>query len=189
MLTQLSNFLKKYVPFTEDELNAMYECLELLNFNKGDVFIHEGQIAHHIAFSLEGYFRAYILHDGQDITRDITPVNSFFTALPSFVHGTPSFEVFEAITPAKALLIKKADLFALYDRFPAWERFGRMIIEEMFINVQYRLYLFITQTAEQRYSGFMNNYPDMLREVPLQYIAAFLGITQQSLSRLRKNIR
>ncbi len=189
LINQLSAHLRKYVPFSEVELYEVFHLMEIREFKKGDVFIHESQIANEIAFSLEGYFRAYILHNGLEITRDITPVHSFFTALPSFVHNAPSFEVFEAISAAKAVVISKASLMGLYEKYPHWERFGRLIIEEMFINVQYRLYLFITQTAEQRYLDFIKKYPDMILQVPLQYIADFLGITQQSLSRLRKNIR
>lgn len=184
----LENYLKKYVPFTQPELEAMYELIEIKDFEKHEKFINEGQIARHIAFSVKGYFRAYIIHNEEEITRDITPLNSFFTALPSFSGEIPSFEIFEAITPAKVLIISKKDLELLYNTYPKWERFGRLIIEEMFINLQYRLYLFITQTAEQRYIDFMKKYPDIIQNVPLGYIASFLGIKQQSLSRLRKKI-
>ncbi len=188
-LTMLKEFLSKYVNFSTEELEAMFSCVEIKAFKKHEVFIHKGQIANQIAFSLEGYFRAYILHDGEEITRDLTPLHSFFTALPSFSGKTPSFEIFEAINPAKVLLINRSDLYHLYDTYPNWERFGRLVIEEMFINVQYRLYLFITQTAEERYRNFLKNFPDMLQTIPLQYIASFFGIKQQSLSRLRKQFR
>jgi len=184
----LEKYLKKQVPFTQTELEAMYRLVEIKDYAKHDIFINEGQIAHHIAFSVEGYFRAYILHNSEEITRDITPLHSFFTALPSFSGHLPSFEIFEAITPSKLLLISKHDLETLYNKYPKWERFGRLIIEEMFINLQYRLYLFITQTAEARYLDFMKKYPDIIQNVPLGYIASFLGIKQQSLSRLRKKI-
>jgi len=184
----LEKYLKKQVPFTQTELEAMYRLVEIKDYAKHDIFINEGQIAHHIAFSVEGYFRAYILHNSEEITRDITPLHSFFTALPSFSGHLPSFEIFEAITPSKLLLISKQDLETLYNKYPKWERFGRLIIEEMFINLQYRLYLFITQTAEARYLDFMKKYPDIIQNVPLGYIASFLGIKQQSLSRLRKKI-
>jgi len=184
----LENYLKKYVPFTQTELEAMYRLVKIKDYKKHEKFITEGQIARYIAFSVEGYFRAYIIHNGEEITRDITPLHSFFTALPSFSGEIPSFEIFEAITPSKVLLIDKKDMENLYDKYPKWERFGRKIIEEMFINLQYRLYLFITQTAEERYLDFMKKYPDIIQNVPLGYIASFLGIKQQSLSRLRKKL-
>ena len=181
-------FINQFVDFKEEELIAMQNNIEIVNLKKNDIFIKEGEIADRIAFTNKGYLRVYYYHNGEEITRDITPLNSFATALPSFVSQTPSFEIISAITDCELITINRNDLEQLYETFPKWERFGRRIIEEMFVESQRRIYSFITETAETRYKKLLKQYPDMIQDVPLKYIADFLGIKLQSLSRLRKSL-
>ncbi len=182
------NFIKHFVDFDEQEIHAMKNRVNLIHLKKNDIFIDEGEIARQIAFTNKGYLRVFYLHDGEEITRDITPLHSFATALPSFISQTPSFEIISAITDCELITIHKNDLEFLYSNFPKWERFGRRIIEEMFVESQRRIYSFITETAEIRYKKLLKQHPDMIREVPLKFIAGFLGIKLQSLSRLRKSM-
>ncbi|MFO7842191.1 MAG: Crp/Fnr family transcriptional regulator [Bacteroidales bacterium] len=182
------NFVKKFVDFDEQEIRAMINRVNFIRLKKNEIFIKEGDIANQIAFTNKGYLRVYYLHDGEEITRDITPLHSFATALPSFISQTPSFEIISAITDCELITIHKNDLEYLYSNYPTWERFGRRIMEEMFVESQRRVYSFITETAETRYKKLLKQYPDLIRDVPLKYIADFLGIKLQSLSRLRKSM-
>ncbi|HRW63826.1 MAG TPA: Crp/Fnr family transcriptional regulator [Bacteroidales bacterium] len=186
--SHLSNFINRFVVFSDDELNKISNYIELKHLKRNDIFIQEGEIANKIAFTNSGYLRVYYYVDGEEVTRDITPLHTFATALPSFISQTPSFEVISAITDCELIVITKEDLEHLYDNFPKWERLGRRIIEEMFVESQRRIYSFITETAEIRYKKLLQQYPEMIRDVPLKFIADFLGIKLQSLSRLRKNI-
>jgi CRP-like cAMP-binding protein len=167
---------------------ALKNITEVRHLKKNDIFINESEIAKDIAFTNSGYLRVYYNHDGEEITRDITPLHSFVTALPSFISQKPSFEIIKAITDCELVTIKKTDLETLYNTYPNWERFGRLIIEEMFVESQNRIYAFITETAAERYKRLMSQHPDMIKEVPLKYLADFIGIKLPSLSRLRKNI-
>ncbi len=162
--------------------------IKTIQLKRNQAFINEGEIAKYIAFTNKGYLRVSYAHEGIETTRDITPLNTFATTLPSFITQTPSFEIIRAITPCELFIIHKDDIDSLYDLYPKWERLGRRIIEDMFVAAQRRLYLFITETAETRYKLLLKEHPDMIREVPLKYIADYLGIKLQSLSRLRKTI-
>lgn len=186
--TNLIRFIDRYVEYNQNELEEILPYIEVVRLKKNEILINEGDVASLIAFTNKGYLRVFFNHNGEEITRDITPLNSFATALPSFVTQTPSYEIISAITDCELFVIKKVDLDTLYDTYPKWERLGRRIVEEMFVDVQRRLYLFITETAETRYKLFIKRYPDMVHDVPLKYIADYLGIKIQSLSRLRKNI-
>ena len=181
-------FINQFVDFKEEELIAMQNKIEIVQLKKNDIFITEGEIADRIAFTNKGYLKVYYYHEGEEITRDITPLHSFATALPSFVSQTPSFEIISAITDCELITISKSDLEYLYSNFPKWERLGRKITEKMFVESQRRIYSFITETAETRYKKLLKQYPDMIHDVPLKYIADFLGIKLQSLSRLRKSL-
>lgn len=184
----LIRFINQYVEFSNKEFIEVMPFIKTLQLKRNQAFIYEGEIAKHIAFTNKGYLRVSYTHEGIETTRDITPLNTFATTLPSFITQTPSFEIIRAITPCELFVIHKDDIEKLYDRYPKWERLGRRIIEDMFVAAQRRLYLFITETAETRYKLLLKEHPDMIREVPLKYIADYLGIKLQSLSRLRKTI-
>lgn len=184
----IQQFLHRYVNFTELELAALASLVKVKHLKKNELFVDEGEIARYIAFTNKGYLRVYYNLDGEEITRDITPLHSFATALPSFVSESPSFEIIRAITDCELIIIHKKDLEFLYAKYPNWERFGRKITEEMFVESQRRVYSFITEPADERYKKLMKQYPDMIREIPLKYLADFIGIKLQSLSRLRKSI-
>jgi len=188
-LKEIEQYLLKYVKYSRTEIMALEHITEIRQLKKNDIFVNESEIAKEIAFTISGYLRVYYNHDGDEITRDITPLYSFATALPSYISQTPSFEIISAITDCKLIIIQKKDLEDLYNTYPNWERFGRLIIEEMFVESQNRIYSFITEPAVNRYKKLMKHHPDMIKEVPLKYLADFIGIKLQSLSRLRKNIR
>ena len=187
-LNNVIKFINQFVDFEEQELNAIQDNIEFIHLDKNEILIDEGQVAREIVFTNKGYLRVFYNYDGEEITRDITPLHSFATALPSFVSQTPSFEIISAITDCELITISKDNLECLYNRYQKWERLGRRIIEEMFVESQHRIYSFITETAETRYKRLLKQYPEMIQDVPLKYIAGFLGIKLQSLSRLRKTI-
>ena len=187
MFEELKEYILKFVPFTDDEFNAVIPKVETVSLKKNEYFVREGEIANYIAFTQRGYLRVYYLHNGVEITRDISPLHSFVTALPSFIKRKPSFEIIRAITDCELIIIKKSNLDYLYDNFPKWQKLGYMIMEDMFVQTQNRIYSFIVDTAEVRLQNMLSEFPDIFRYVPLQYIASYLGITSQSLSRLRKS--
>lgn len=187
-LNHLMVFINQFVDFDQKDLDKIIDHIKFVQLNKHEIFISEGDIANEIAFTNKGYLRVFYNHEGEEITRDITPLHSFATALPSFISQTPSYEMISAITDCELITISKENLEFLYSNYPKWERLGRRIIEEMFVESQGRIYSFITETAETRYRKLLSQYPDMIRDVPLKYIADFLGIKLQSLSRLRKTI-
>lgn len=188
MYQHVREFVNRLVPLTEEEWEAAYPYVEILKLKKNDFFVKEGEIARYISFTNNGYLRVYYNHDGNEITRDISPLHSFVTALPSYVSRTPSFEIIQAITDCELLIIRRDHLEELYENYNHWQKVGRRIMEEMFVDTQRRIYAFITQTAEVRYKLMMHQFPDIFLHVPLQYIASYLGITSQSLSRLRKTV-
>lgn len=187
-LDNLFKFISQFVDIEIEELIKVKDKIDFIELKKNEIFIDEGQIAKEIAFTNKGYLRVYYNLEGEEITRDITPLHSFATALPSFISETPSFEIISAITDCELIIISKENLEFLYNKYQKWERLGRRIMEEMFVESQRRIYSFITESAEIRYKKLLKQYPEMIRDVPLKHIADFLGVKLQSLSRLRKTI-
>ncbi len=189
MYEDLKQFVTQFANLSQEEWEAVKPFIKVRKLKKNEYFIREGEIARYISFTQEGYLRVLYNHDGDEITRDISPLHTFVTALPSYVSQTPSFEIIQAITDCELFVIYRDNLEALYDRYNNWQRVGRRVMEEMFVQTQSRIYAFITQPAEVRYKEMMKQFPDIFQHVPLQYIASYLGITSQSLSRLRRTMQ
>jgi len=189
MYEDLKQFVSQFTNLSREEWEAVEPFIEVRKLKKNDYFVREGEIARYISFTQKGYLRVLYNHDGDEITRDISPLHTFVTALPSYVSQTPSYEIIQAITDCELLVIYRDNLESLYDKYNNWQRVGRRVIEEMFVQTQSRIYAFITQPAELRYKEMMKQFPDIFQHVPLQYIASYLGITSQSLSRLRRSVQ
>jgi CRP-like cAMP-binding protein len=184
----LVDSLNRFAQLSPVEIEALIERVHPYKLEKNNFFVEEGKIANHIAYVRKGYLRISYNNNGDDITRDISSVHSFFTALASFITKMPSFEIVSSITDCELLLISREDLNYLYQHFNTWQMIGRRVVEEMFVRSQHRIYSLLTVSAEERYIKLIKEKPDMLQNVPLQFIASYLGITSQSLSRLRRNI-
>jgi len=189
MYSDLKQFVSQFANLSGEEWEAVKPFIEVRKLKKNDYFVREGEIARYISFTQNGYLRVFYNHDGDEITRDISPLHTFVTALPSYVSQIPSFEIIQAITDCDLLVIYRDHLESLYDKYNNWQRVGRRVMEEMFVQTQSRIYAFITQPAEARYKAMMKQFPDIFQHVPLQYIASYLGITSQSLSRLRRSVQ
>jgi len=188
MYKDLDTTLNKFIKLSGVELDALHERVWVRKIEQHVVLVDETNVADHIMFVRKGYLRTYFDKDGDEITRDISSVNSFFTALTSFITKKPSFEIVSTITDCEVLMIGRDDLNYLYQHHSNWQMIGRRIVEEMFVRSQKRIYSLLTKSAEERYLKLMHEKPDVLQNVPLQYIASYLGITSQSLSRLRRKI-
>jgi CRP-like cAMP-binding protein len=97
-----------------------------------------------------------------------------------------SKQYLEALAGVDLLILKKDAVNALYDKFKVWERFGRLVIEKVFCSAEAKRKKIIATTHEEQYHDFVNAYPEIIQQVPQYYIASYLGLTPEHLSRLRK---
>lgn len=109
-------------------------------------------------------------------------------AYSSFITGNPSTESMQAITPAKLLVIQKSTIDELEAQNPKWTMFLKLIAEQQYLELENRVFQLQKETALYRYTSLLNSHPELIREIPLQYLASYLGITQRHLSRIRKQI-
>ena len=98
----------------------------------------------------------------------------------------PSKQYLEALTDVDLLILRKDDINFLYDKYKIWERFGRLIIEAIFCGVEQKRKMIISTSLDEQYRDFVAAYPQILQKVPQYYIASYLGISPEHLSRLRK---
>ncbi len=182
----LKTSLKAFNVLTDDEIENFVQFFTPKKLSKSDFFIKEGETCDEIAFIKSGLFRSFYVTDkGEEITSCLKFPGSLMTAYSSFITGHGSFVNMQAITPAELLVVKKKVMEDLANGNPNWMRFLRVIAEQQYIELEKRTFQFQSDTAIKRYTDLMEKHPEYIQNIPLQYLASYLGITQRHLSRLR----
>lgn len=181
-----TNYINSKVQISKElEELIMATCkVELLP--KNQVLLQEGSIAHRLYFLTQGAARTYYLHDGKDITSWIYKEGQMITAWSSFIFRSPSYENIELLEDAEVASISYDQLQQLYIEQPKMQAFGRIMVEEQLAFLEYFYKGFMFMTAKDKYALLQSYFPDVVLRVNLGYIASFLGITQETLSRIRR---
>lgn len=184
----LKKYINSQIKINEADLETVISNFKELKIAKDRFALKQGQIATNFFFIKSGGLRVYFDHNDKQITSWIALENEFFTDLSSQKNQLPSKFNIQAIEDTVLLTITSDKMEKLYKEFPLWQQFGRLIWEANFINSIEGIINFQTLTAEERYLSTMTE-SDLLQRVHLKHLASFLGITQTSLSRLRKKIQ
>jgi CRP-like cAMP-binding protein len=184
--------LKAYfqgVGFDYTEVDEITSCFKQKFFNKGDYFVKEGKTSLQMGFIETGQFQYFsITEQGEERTTYISLPNTFVASLLTYLTETPARENIRALANATLWVIEKSDVVALQNQIPSFKDFYIKLIEWQICCIDKAKFDLITLSAEQRYEKLLREEPELLQQVPLQYIASMLGITPRHLSRLRKNI-
>nr|WP_295922483.1 Crp/Fnr family transcriptional regulator [uncultured Dyadobacter sp.] len=160
-----------------------------VHLSKGAFFLKEGVISNEYLFLTDGFMRSFALDpDGNDITTSFHGRKHVVFEVSSFFHRVPSRENIQTLTPCNGIAITYATLNELFHALPEFREFGRSILVGGFTDLKSRMLSTITETAESRYLQLLQTNPEIFQHAPLRTIASFLGITDTSLSRIRKEI-
>ena len=183
----IANFLTALVPFDQDELSDILSYFKKESVAKNQVLVRQGEICKFLYFVNEGMGRSYYLNEnGKEITQWFFGVGKFMTSADSFFQQTPSLYYLEVIENAVVFSISKTDLDMLFARYHKMEKLGRLVAIEMLTKMVHKLNAIQFQTARERYDYMLSEFPDIVYQVPLGHIASYLGMTQETLSRIRK---
>jgi CRP-like cAMP-binding protein len=187
-LHNLHSLLKQYVQIEDEAWQDMQSRLKNRTYKKRDIFIKEGNVCTEIAFITRGSFRYYTVIDGVEITTYFSFEQEWLSSYSSFLSNGPSLVSVEAMQDAEMLVLGKADLQELYGRYLSIEHFGRYMAEHLVTCLDSRMHSLLLKTPEERYLKVLNETPEYFEKVPLHYIASFLGIAPESLSRIRRRL-
>ncbi|MBX9891703.1 MAG: Crp/Fnr family transcriptional regulator [Chitinophagaceae bacterium] len=154
-----------------------------------NVLLHIGQVSNHIYFASSGIARIYYNKHGKEITEWIAMAPGFFFSITSFFHRTPSRLGIHLIAPSKIYGIHHDILMNLASKHHSVETWFRNAMSGALILSQERMDSILFETAQQRYERLLLEQPELIQKVPLSYIASFLGITQETLSRMRAAVK
>ena len=157
---------------------------------KDKYFSEAGKISRQVGFVLEGIVRVcYYNNKGEEITKYFIEENNLVVDLASFDNNIPSSSYVQAITNCRLIIFDKDDWQELLQTIVGWDTIVHKIISKALLQKVARISPLLSEDATTRYLKFMEIYPTVVNRIPLSYIASYLGITQSSLSRIRKNIR
>jgi CRP-like cAMP-binding protein len=184
----LTNYLKSFSLLSDHDIEAFIQLsTEVKILSKGDFYSREGDTSNNAAFVVSGILRSfYTSDDGNDFTYCITFPNNFTTAYSSFITGLPTEENIQAITPVEIFVFEKNKIEQLASGNPKWAQFLKTFAEQQYIELEKRIFQLHKYNAAQRYQTLLKNHPEYLQQIPLQYLASYLGVTQRHLSRIRK---
>lgn len=189
LMHDFKSYLNSIVKLTTQQMDEIFMVLQGGKIRKRELLLKEGDICRKVVFFNKGYFRFfYNSTHGDEITCEFYFSPGFITSYTSLITGMPSFVNVQAMEDMEFLELRRDDLYKLYDENPALDRLGRLIAESVAIASERHLFLLLNQTAETRYRTLMTQHPEFVKHIPLQYIASYLGIKQETLSRIRKSI-
>ena len=183
-----SHFIKaiqRVFRLDEDILNIIYDKIEVLEFPARYKLIKSGTVANKIYLIEKGACRSYYLKDDKEITTWFTFEFDFTTSFYSFISNEPSNETIELLEDSIVHALRFEDLNELTSKHPAINHLYRKVLEQNFVR-QEKLLMERFATATEKYQNLVSKYPEILQRVSLGHIASFLGITQSTLSRIRR---
>ena len=184
-MQSLVDYFKKYQPLSKEAEQAIINISSMVDIGKNKDLQPTGHTCKTIYFIEKGLARIYYFKDGIDITESFAFENNIIARVESLFTGKPSRKAIQILEDTEGIAINANELFKLYDLYPGIERLFRKIFEAAFVETVNRIESIQFHTAEERYQALMEQAPNVIQRVPLKYIASYLGITQQSLSRIR----
>jgi CRP-like cAMP-binding protein len=158
---------------------------EIKTFPKNHLLLKEGETSNYACFVLKGFARAYYVIDGKAITSRFMTEDFMITSWISFYTRKPGYEYIELLEDSVLGCMHYNDVQALYKDLPGFNMVGRKLIEYYFFLAEQRTQMLRKHTAEEKYHFFLQHYPDLLQRVSLKYIATYLGMSEETLSRVR----
>ena len=185
MIDNLLKYCSGFIQLTELDKEAIEQNFKPLKIKRKDFLLKEGMTCDFVAFLNSGVIRHYHIKDGNEITCDVTLQNNFITDFKSFTQNIPSNYYFQILKDAELFIIKRTDLFNLYTENRNIESFGRIMAEHVALRTIEIAMSLSSEKPEERVYNLIIKRPDLFQAVPQRYLANLLGISPESLSRIR----
>lgn len=189
MNTSFINFIKKRVDISKEQEEKFSALLSTKDIKKNEDFISEGEFPKTIAYVKKGLFRYYYSNEeGDEFTKVFFPENSLLSSYSAIVENRSSYFSIQALEDSKLEVINYQELLKLFVEYPEWNTLLLGMLQKGFIAKEERERQFLLFDAEQRYNAFLKRYPNLDKRIKQHYIASYLRITPESLSRLRRKM-
>jgi len=185
-VTELEKYIQTYFGVPNDELTKISSFFKPLMLKKGDYFLKTGKHSDRLGFVQSGIIREFVFIDDREVTKWISTKGYFVVDLASFIFQQPARWNIQALTECELYIIDTKDYQKIGNVIPRWAELEKLFIAKCFTVLEDRILQHLSMTAEERYNQLFNFNKELFNQVPLQYLASMLGITPETLSRLRK---
>ncbi len=173
---------------TDHDLAELQAIGELKKFSAGTTIVRFGEVDDRIFIVTSGVWREYCFNDGEEATIWFSVAGEVTFSVWGYVHQKPSHLFIESVTDSEALCVSRTCLSRLFETSLSFANLGRRIIEEFALLYECWHIKMWRQNAFDRYLNLLEEYPEVVERIPLKYIASYLGVTVQSLSRIRADV-
>jgi CRP-like cAMP-binding protein len=187
-MEQLLKAISKYIKVSENLRKDLESRLNFETFKKREIILDESHICTKSYFIQQGILRLYYLKDGKEIAEFFCSENEWINSPKSFLKRELDEYYIDSIEDSQVWSLHLNDLMDLFNRYPEMERYARMDMGSSFIYFMDRLAIARFSTALEKYQHFLKTYQDIHHRIPLGMAASYIGITQETLSRLRKGV-
>lgn len=182
-------FIQKILPMPADKAEQISTYFTAKQYGKNNFLLKEGKICTESHFIESGFLRSYVVDiDGNEVTTDFYGSDIFANDFLSFFKRIPSNENIQVLADCTTWMINYEDLQTCFHTIPEFREFGRMMLINNYSRLKERMLGMIQFTAEQRYEKLVSSHTEIFQNASLKNIASYLGITDTSLSRIRKEI-
>lgn len=187
-MNPIAAHLERYQPLTDEDRASLAQVAVRHDYPKHHLLMREGDVCQYLYYIADGLARNYYYKDGRDVTTWFGTNGMFLTDLDSLTNRQPSRFNIETLEPTGVYSVHHEKLAQLFAGSHALERAGRLSTLANFVILENRLFALQFHTAQERYANFLRMFPDLTNRVPLTHIASYLGITLETLSRVRANL-
>lgn len=189
MHQKLFDIISRDFPVSQQDLDLCHISFTQVSFPKNTIVEEEGKVPKYLYFIVSGFMRLFHHHEnGDEVTTHINCPPGFITSYSAFTSQAKSTDSLECITGCDLLRISKPDLDLLTLHSPVFKDFSIQVFQQSLAYNEKRATELATLPADQRYKKLIEHHPDIIHNVPIQYIASFLGMKPESLSRIRRQM-
>ncbi|TCD28618.1 Crp/Fnr family transcriptional regulator [Pedobacter psychrodurus] len=184
------NYLLQFGNLNKQQTDFIMSKAKMLELAKEEYFSEAGKIPNHVGYLLDGVVRfCYYNNKGEEITHHFIDENNFVSDQQKFEAQVVASEYIQAVTDCRLIVFSKKDWDEIENTIVGWSAITGLILKNCLLKTIERRSPLISEDATTRYLSFFEYFPALVNRIPLSYIASYLGITQQSLSRIRKKLR
>jgi len=182
----LLSYFEARLPLSEQDMQLLSQVVKPKLFSKGEHLLMAGEVSRAFWFCTHGWIRMYYSKEGNDRTTYFYTQSQFVSAYDSFIHQRPALMYFQALTDVEVLEISSAAAEQLLTQSVTFEALARIGMEEEMVVNQQIIASLLTLTPEERYLALLVEQPTIFQAIPQHYIASFLGVQPESLSRIKR---
>ena len=187
-INRFKDYIRSIVTMDDDNFDMCSPYLKVSTIEKGDYLVKEGKICRHIAYIDSGLFRVFHLKNGTEVNSCFCTANSITSSFDSFLNESESQESIQAMEHSVLVTLSKGNLQRLYAQSLPWQAVGRLMTEKECLRLSNRASSLTFETAIEKYKKILEHQPDLLQRVSVQHIASYIGVSRETLSRIRKKV-